>query len=228
MRLFSLASDRDLEGQRALIPPIADEELAGPDRDGHLGPEGIVPLLDVGAARFLAGGEAEKFPAQRREGLAVGQLILGVDRGINGSVSAPAQISLFSPGHDIDDVEFGPFCFAGAQLVTDHVNQTGKERDIDGKRDPGEHLFPNSLEPDPIERADHHQIADQEQEEPAHGQLTHLLAVDHRPEDPVGAVASRGTLGRGMRKQRGRQPHDPGPEMRAVFPGEEWFQLRAE
>ncbi len=59
--------------------------------------------------------------------------VLGIDWRIERGVGPPPQISLFADAHDVHEMQFIPFCFCGAQLMTNHVNQNRKADDVSRK-----------------------------------------------------------------------------------------------
>ena len=208
------------------LPPVAGEKLAGPDRHENIGVESLGPLQHIGAAAFLAAAPGgHELSAQRGLALFADNFIAGVDRRIDRGVGASAPFRLFASRQDVHQVQFAPLGLAGPEFVADVINQEREEGDIGGERHPGEHLFVDPLEPVLVERTNHQEINNQQQEQPLHRQLAHLPAVDHRAENPVNTLAAiRDQLGRA--KPTRRNAAQLGPEPIPVFPGTEWLALR--
>src|SRR6266536_3397000 len=115
----------------ALAPPVADKELARPDRHGCHGAETVLTLLHLGMAGFLSGAViAGEFAAHGGEWLLVGKGVARVHWRVNRSVSTPPQIGAVPVRDDVHDMQFIPLGFSGAQLVADEVDQQPETRDV--------------------------------------------------------------------------------------------------
>ena len=88
---------------------------------------------------------------------------------------------------DVHHVQLVPFRLTGAELVPNKIDKQRKQNNVAWKRDPREHRFADAFKPELVQRANHYQINDQQQEQPFDRQLMDLARVDHGAKNTVAA-----------------------------------------
>src|SRR5439155_12349229 len=119
-----LLSHRYCHWNRRRLPPIANEQLAGPHRHEHLRFEAIA-LLYYGCflSRLAPGPKSEKLAAESRVLLLALDEIFLISRRVNRRIGSATQFRMIAIGQHVHDMQLIPFRFTGAQLVSDEIDE---------------------------------------------------------------------------------------------------------